>query len=305
MPIMPTNRRALSRIDVRRRNDRATNSVVLEYAGKGLTFHDSIYGYGDGAFMVVSFTEMPFPPELRLLSEETGIPIEALDAAEDVRSAAVDALVAEGLVKAPQMLHEFASPEVFWHPWDLRELERRHVVALSRLVEKHSLAEREMRLRAAQRAPVVAMPLLPQAEVSLPPRVVPQLEIVRVGASPVFPSIPVVCVEIVARVEMAVAQARASELPQRLPGGARRGLQKLPRAQYVATGSGVLLAHESLAEAMRAAEALAMASSVVEIAVVDWDGEWPVVVRRYGEGGRTIYRVEDALKRASEKEEAA
>jgi hypothetical protein len=34
-----------------------------------------------------------------------------------------------------------------------------------------------------------------------------------------------------------------------------------------------------------------------EISVVDYDGEWPVVVRRYGQDGRTIYKVEDALRR--------
>jgi hypothetical protein len=35
-----------------------------------------------------------------------------------------------------------------------------------------------------------------------------------------------------------------------------------------------------------------------EAAVIDWDGEWPVVVRRYGSNGCTVYKVEDALKRA-------
>jgi hypothetical protein len=106
---------------------------------------------------------------------------------------------------------------------------------------------------------------------------------------------------VVAKVQEAVSQARATELPQRLPGGARRALQKLVRAQYVISGADAPSVRGSLLEAMQDAEGMARGSkgSDVEVTVVDWDGEWPVVARRYGEGGRTVYRVEDALKRAT------
>jgi hypothetical protein len=294
--------RALSRIDIRRRLDKPTNSAVLEYTGRGLTFHDGVYGYGDGVFLVVSYTEMPFPPKLRALSEELGVPIESLDVAKDLKSAAVDALIAEGMVKAPQMLAEFAEPVTIWHSWDVRELERRHVVALSRLVELESLAERELRLRARSAAPtIVAAPTEPVellTEPTFEPE--PEPEPIIPASQPVEPADATV-----AKVQMAVTKAREAELAQRLPNGARRALQKLVRAQYVIRGSDAPSVRGSLVEAMQDAEAMASGmrktgSCDVEVTVVDWDGEWPVVVRRYGEGGRTIYRVEEALRRAGE-----
>ena len=63
----------------------------------------------------------------------------------------------------------------------------------------------------------------------------------------------------------------------------------------------------SLVEAMQDAGKIAagMRGGDVEVTVIDWDGEWPVAVRRYGGGGRTVYRVEDALKRAGIEEKAA
>lgn len=304
MPITPNKPRPLSRIDIRRRHDRGTNSTVLEYVGRALRFHERVYGFGDGVFLVVSHDEMPYPPGLRTLSDKLGVPIEVLSVAKDLKSAAVDALIAEGLVKAPQMLHDFAEPEVFWHPWDSRELERRHVVALARVVELESLAERELRLRAARFPVVVAQ----EEPVALAPAVIeidedePEPLSVERLADPALVTI--------SKVQAAIAQAREAELAQRLPNGARRALQKLVRAQYVVRGADAPSVRGSLVEAMRDAETAAasmrkVAGDDVEVTVIDWDGEWPVVVRRYGAGGRTVYRVEDALKRAGIEEKAA
>ena len=315
--------RALSRIDISRRLDRATNSAVLEYTGRALRFHERVYGYADGVFLVVSLDEMPYPPNLRGLSDELGVPIEALSVAKTLKTAAVDALIAEGMVKAPQMLHDFAEPDVFWQPWDARELERRHVVALARVVELEALAERELRLRAAR---IVADPTpsptmivmspepaaLPSPEGRAPlSRLTPESAESEIftkilsAERPVDPALVTI-----AKVQAAIAQARESELAQRLPNGARRSLQKLVRAQYVIRCSDAPSVRGSLAEAMQDAESAAagmrkVAGDDVEVSVIDWDGEWPVVVRRYGAGGRTVYRVEDALKRAGIEEKAA
>jgi hypothetical protein len=323
MPITSAKPRALSRLDIRRRNDRATNSAVLEYTGRALRFHERVYGFADGVFLVVSYDEMPFPPGLRALSDDLGVPVEALSVAKTLKTAAVDALLAEGMVKAPQMLHDFAEPEVFWQPWDARELERRHVVALARVVELEALAERELRLRAAKvvlepvsehRASTTAHLYLEESPVpgraalsGLTPESAESeivTEILSAGR-PVDPAFVTV-----ARVQAAVAQARESELAQRLPNGARRALQKLVRAQYVIRCSDAPSVRGSLVEAMQDAETMAagmrkVAGDDVEVSVIDWDGEWPVVVRRYGAGGRTVYRVEDALKRAGIEEKAA
>lgn len=312
MPITPHKPRPLSRLDVRRRHDRGTNSAVLEYTGRALRFHERVYGYGDGVFLVVSYDEMPYPPHLRALSDELGVPIEALSIAKTLKTAAVDALLAEGMVKAPQMLHDFAEPDVFWHPWDSRELERRHVVALARVVELEALAERELRLRAAKPEVLVSvMEPAPRQDVPELSGLTPESaesEIVTQILSAERPVDPALAT--VAKVQAAVAQARESELAQRLPNGARRALQKLVRAQYVVRCSDAPSVRGSLVEAMQDAESMAagmrkVAGDEVEVTVIDWDGEWPVVVRRYGAGGRTVYRVEDALKRAGIEEKAA
>lgn len=303
MPITSNKPRSLSRIDIRRRHDRGTNSTILEYVGRVLRFHERVYGFGDGVFLVVSHDEMPYPPDLRDLSDKLGVPIEALSAAKDLKAAAVDALIAEGMVKAPQMLHDFAEPEVFWHPWDARELERRHVVAVARVVELQALAERELRLRAA-RLPI-AIVREDVAVVETPEPISEEEPEVRLAEHLADPALVTV-----ARVQVAIAQAREAELAQRLPNGARRALQKLVRAQYIVQGADAPSVRGSLVEAMRDAEVAAagmrkVAGDDVEVTVIDWDGEWPVVVRRYGAGGRTVYRVEDALKRAGIEEKAA
>lgn len=307
MPITSHKPRALSRIDIRRRSDRATNSVLLEYTGRALRFHERVYGFGDGVFLVVSLDEMPYPPDLRALSDELGVPIEALSGAKTLKTAAVEALIAEGMVKAPQMLRDFAEPEVFWHPWDSRELERRHVVALARVVELEALAERELRLRAARLPTVIVEETAPPSEgrssaPGLTAEAAESEDVTEIAERLVDPALVTI-----AKVQAAVVQARESELPQRLPNGTRRALQKLVRAQYVVRGADAPSVRGSLVEAMQDAEKIAagMRGAEVEVTVIDWDGEWPVAVRRYGEGGRTVYRVEDALKRSGAEERAA
>lgn len=172
------------------------------------------------------------------------------------------------------------------------------------MVELESLAERELRLRAARFPVVVAQ----EEPVALAPAVVeidedePEPLPVERLADPALVTI--------SKVQTAIAQAREAELAQRLPNGARRALQKLVRAQYVVRGADAPSVRGSLVEAMRDAETAAasmrkVAGDDVEVTVIDWDGEWPVVVRRYGAGGRTVYRVEDALKRAGIEEKAA
>jgi hypothetical protein len=174
------------------------------------------------------------------------------------------------------------------------------------VVELEALATRELRLRAAH-LPTEPVPA-PQADSREPPQALPELPVEEEEILVVRPADPALVT--VAKVQAAVAQARESELAQRLPNGARRALQKLVRAQYVIRCSDAPSVRGSLVEAMQDAETMAagmrkVAGDDVEVTVIDWDGEWPVVVRRYGAGGRTVYRVEDALKRAGIEERAA
>lgn len=300
---MPPAVRYLSRFDVRRYHDRATNSVCLQYTGSSLKFHDAIYGFPDGVFFVASVDEMPYPPKLIETSQSTGIPIEATNVARALKVAAVDALVAEAMVKAPAMLAEFASPVTQWAAWDHRELERRHVIAVSKLVELTSLCDRELHLRATKVMVDPGLPHIPSfttmpsafahaAPTIMPPPPAPEPEPAGQPTKALLD-----------RTKKAVLVAREAELPQRLPQGARRGLAKLVRSAYLICSEDAPSVRADLAEAMQDAEKIS-ASENVEVTVVDWDGEWPVVVRRYA-AGRTTYRVEDALRRAGVEERAA
>jgi hypothetical protein len=96
------------------------------------------------------------------------------------------------------------------------------------------------------------------------------------------------------RARQALEEARAQELPQRLPGGMRRRLRQAPPAVYILYGE-TMDPRLDLCAAMTDGRSMGRADR--EISVVDYDGEWPVVVRRYGQDGRTIYKVEDALRR--------
>jgi hypothetical protein len=69
----------------------------------------------------------------------------------------------------------------------------------------------------------------------------------------------------------------------------------MPIGLYIAYGE-AMDGRADLCGAM--ADARNMGRKGRETVVVSWDGEWPVVVRRYGQGGRTIYKVESALRRA-------
>lgn len=325
-----TRPKTIYRHDIRRRNDRATNSVVLEFVGRGLDFFGEIYGQPEGVFFVASIDEMPFPPEIVALADELGIPAEQTESGRQLRAAAVEALVSEAMVKAPAMLAEFAEPKVAWQDWDRRTLERTHVIQAARLVSLIRMTEGEMRLRAWKpkldpgplpSLGVMAPPMLVHARVEtlpspvhVPPHVPPVLLIREepLAVLPAPPPVDVVAIPVptvpaeatTRRVEAAIRAARESELSQRLPQGARRHLEKMVRASYVIRGAEVPQSRETLADAMRDAEGVAT-SEKIETTVVDWDGEWPVVVRRYGDGGRTVYRVEDALRRAGIEEKVA
>lgn len=295
---MPDHARTpvLSRTHIKRGFDKPTNSVVLEYIGRTLKFHDRLYGFPEKTFLVVSKIELPYPPRLVELSAELNVPLDVLHATPALKEAAIEAIVADAMVNAPELLLEMSEPETRWQNWDLRDLEKKHVIAMSRLAEVETLAENELRLRSSSskifsspvRAPTVAV------AVAMVPEPEPQVVAVSPAPPPPLPDDTTT-----SRIQEATTQARAKQLPQRLPSGARRALQKLARALYVVHEANAPVAQSDLAMAMQFAEAAARAADVgeVEVTVIDWDGEWPVVVRRYGDDGRIVYRVEDALKR--------
>jgi hypothetical protein len=309
-------RRYLSRADVRQRNDKPTNSVILQYIGRRLDFHSHIYGYPEGTFFVVNRSEVPLPEKLEEQGLEAGINVAALPDAPRLQEAVIECLVAEAMVDAPDLLRELADPDVSWTDSDLKELQRRHTIAASRVTQSEKLLETDLKLRTAGvsepsfEVPSLAGLLGPEPmslyEVPCPPsQALPAPPAPTPVTSPECPPCEEEAEEYdtdlapgsetVQAAAQAVEAAREAELPQRLPKGARRRIERMAPAVYIAFGD-VIESRRDLCAGMT--DGRGMGRKGREVAVISWDGEWPVVVRRYGKGGRVIYKVERALKKA-------
>jgi hypothetical protein len=292
--------------------------MILQYVGTGrraLDFDQYIYGYPDGTFFVASYDEVPLPERVAEMAESRGINVHALPDAPRLKDAVVEALVTEALVQAPELLSELAHPEMRWQDWDRRELERKHTIACARVAELARLVEVDIKLRTAGAArPSYKVPRLdamlgpePAFVGAAPAEVAPVLP----PPVPECPEPAPECEEVevdeevdegfapgsltVQKAKVAVQAAREAELPQRLPGGARRRLRRMAPGRYIVYGE-AMDSRLDLCAAMT--DGRSMGRKGREVAVIDWDGEWPVVVRRFGQGGRTVYKLETALRRA-------
>ena len=332
----------LSRLDIRTRRDRG-GAHVLEYTGRGLSFLDVIYGFDAGVFFAVVPSEIEAPEATQQLAQSCGIVADDHPDMPAFRRAVTHALLTEAMVIAPELLSELAEPQVMWADRDLHELQRRHREALHAVNVTVNTIENDLRRRVAltmrtehapffrpsmapagmawpspiPRTPPVMAHTPPLARgVQVWPEVPEVIEPRRLSAqAPVDPA-PVVerivaevgpdgvpCIpdsQSVERVLKAVVEAREAELPQRLPGGARRRLEKLPVGVYLAVGDNLIPKGDMTAAMIDGQEEGRKSEAVV----IDWNGEWPVVARRFGSGGRVVYKVEQALKRALGEEAA-
>lgn len=291
----------LYRHEIRQRYDRPTGSTVVEYVGNRLSFHTYIYGYPEGVFFAVSADEIPYPPDLQAVADEMCVLIDSMPEAKELREAVVEALAAEAMRDAPDLLGKMASPRVYWLESDGRTFERRHMIALKRVDDISRSMQAKIKMRDPQRAacppaepplvvdepaPTAGMEWGTASEPDRGPHSAPEPASDLQGRLPTSTAVQ--------KAQAAIQAAREAELPQRLPGGARRELQKQPPAVYIAEGSKID-PRANLQSAMTDGQAM---GGEREAVVIDWDGEWPVVVRRYGKQGRIIYRVEEALRRA-------
>lgn len=298
----------LSRVDIRQALDRSTGALTLKYTGRKLRFFDRMFGYDVGVFFAIATNEVPFPESLQTLASAAGVTVDDQPLAAELRRAVAEVLASEAMLEAPEYLGMVAEPRSEWISSDIRELERRNLAAENRVRELSLLVERGLRRKVAPRAadPVVrsAAPLAPPSVFDRPapprhappppPAPAPKVEVEEVEE--IDDVGPVETSDATARrVLAAVKAARAEELPQRLPGGARPALRRLPAGLYVSHGAALDRKLDLCAAMMEGAECGKRAG---ESAVIDWDGEWPVVARRYGAHGRIVYRVEDALRRS-------
>lgn len=295
----------LKRSDIRHELDKPTSSVILRYVGRALRFDDYLYGYPDGAFFAIQLSEVPWPDDLEELSDDLGIAIDPLPDAPRLRTAVADAIAAGALVDAPIYMDDLGvDRDVEWSDWEKRDLERKHRIAESRVAEIARYIANDMKLRASGIAkPSYEIPKVEQFMAPPPPVFAPSAPpVVVMEAEPKEVEVEVVeqddviepASQTVVKAREAVKAARDAELPQRLPSGMRRRLRRMPPSAYVSYGE-ILEGRLDLCAAMTDARSLGRSDR--ESVVIDYDGEWPVVVRRYGKDGRTIYKVEDALRR--------
>jgi hypothetical protein len=300
----------LSRVDIRQVQDRSTGAITLRYTGRKLRFFDRLYGYPDGTFFAVVLSEMPLPEALTTLASAVGVDLDSLPLTVELRRAVADVLVCEAMMEAPEYLNMCADPRTAWLEADARELEHRSLAAENRVRETSRAIETALRRRI--KPPAAALPAV-RTYAPMPPagfgsRFIERLPAPRRLAPPPEPEEVEVEEEIEEidgpvetsettgkRVLAAVKVAREQELPQRLPGGARRALGHLPAGLYVSHGASLDRKADICSAMVEGAESGKRAG---ESTVIDWDGEWPVVARRYGSHGRIVYRVEDALRRS-------
>jgi hypothetical protein len=301
----------LSRVDIRQVQDRSTGAITLRYTGKKLRFFDRLFGYPDGTFFAVVLSEVPLPEALTTLASAVGVDLDSMPLTVELRRAVADLLVCEATMEAPEYLSMCADPRTAWLETDVRELEHRSLAAENRVRETSRAIETSLRRRIAP--PPVALPPIrtfaPMPPAGFGSRFALRLPAPTRAAPPPEPEEaeeevdeievedgPIETSEAAGRrVLAAVKIAREQELPQRLPGGARRALGHLPSGLYVSHGSALDRKADICSAMVEGAESGKRAG---ESAVIDWDGEWPVVARRYGSHGRIVYRVEEALRRS-------
>lgn len=298
----------LSRMNVRKHVDRA-GVITLRYDGH-LPFVAHLYGYDQGVFFALAPSEIPIPQEVEAAAEAAGMIAADHPDMPTFKRAVVDVLLAQATLGAPNLLEELVEVPTRWTQGDQHELERRHARANVAVEAAAKCVLDDLRRRALLRRPFGIPPALAPAPLPAPP--VAAVEVVEVEPIVAVPALPApqepviegefvpVSSATVERAAAAISKARDAELPQRLPGGARRQLSKLPPGVYVISGD-VFEPRKDLASAMTDAQETAHRKETV---VIDWDGEYPVVVRRYGVGGRVVYRVEVALRRAVSEEAA-
>jgi hypothetical protein len=281
----------LYRSEFRVRHDDSLRTSYLVCNDRRLSFFEELYGLPEGAFFSVMYDDVPFRAEVEAMAEKAGVVVGQIVEGQNLRDAVVDALLAEAMVDAPKQLAEMADPPCAWADHDLAILERKHRQAVARVMAAEQLVIGQLRLRTMLFGTAPAPSPSPPVIISEPEPERPEIREIQLDEDfeTYAPSS-----QVVERAIEATTAARSSELPQRLPAGARRQLNRMPPAAYVIRGE-TIEPRTDLCAAM--ADAQAVGRKGAEAVVVDWDGEWPVVVRRYGTDGRTVYKVESALKR--------
>lgn len=274
--------------------------VTLSYNGPLRKRVARMHGQDERVFFVVDVNAIPLPDEIEDLAQQVGMTLSGSAMETSFRELVAEAIVAEAVEKAPEHLLPIIGIDFSWPDSTLVSLERdskekeARVSALIREATARLKSKKSESLQVFDWSPVAASvaraPARAAAAVPHHADADPGPELAVSVAAADAPSVSDVVVQ---KIRAAVRAVRDQDTPQRLPAGARKAVESSAPGQLVWANNKVNSCR-SLEDAIGGARAVAMRGT--ESAVIDWDGEQAVLVRRFATGGATAYRCEDSVK---------
>lgn len=308
----------LQKSDIQRHARR--NVLTLTYNGKIKTRVARLHGHDENTFFVVNTNSIPIPDEIEDLAQQAGTTLAGSATEDSFRRLVADAIIAEAIENAPEHLLEITGVSFSWPDSTLVSLERDTREREDRV--DSLIREVRLRLRAklSERIPVFdwvppttdyspVQSAAPAATVPVqgrsarpgadeqPPEEEPDLDF-SIKDEALRPSDA-----IIAKIREAVRTIREKDIPQRLPAGARKVVEASAPGILIWSGTRTIPC-PSLGDALVAGRAHALKKSATsensqDTVVIDWDGEQPVLIRRFKPGsGVASYRCEDSAKSA-------
>ena len=300
---------SLQRSDIQKHSRRGV--ITLSYAGRNRKRVARLHGQDEDTLFVLNEAVVPLPDDVEELAQQVGVTLIGSPTEEQFRRLVSEALLAEAIEKAPEHLLAITGVSFEWPDATLVTLERdtksaearldaliREVTARlkAKLVQAHTLPvfdwtpsttsaiDRREPVRPAPRRVAPRPAVVDDARDLEPlPEPEPLPQAAGAGASEA----------VLSKIRDATRAARDRDTPQRLPAGARKVVEASPPGALV-WANGKVNVCRSIEDAIGGARAVAVRG--VDAAVIDWDGEQPVLVRRFTAGGITAYRCEDSVK---------
>jgi hypothetical protein len=301
----------LQKSDIQKQSRR--NVLALSYNGKVKARVARLHGHDENTFFVVNINAIPIPDEIEELAQKAGTTLAHSPTEDSFRRLVAEAIIAEAIENAPEHLFEITGAAFSWPDATLVSLERETREREERV--DGLIREVRLRLRAklSERIPVFdwVPPSTDHAPATAPAPVGKPSVAHEAAAPEPEPDVEFSARDealrpsdaVIAKIREAVRAIREKDVPQRLPAGARKVVEAAAPGVLIWT-AGKAIACPSLADALVAARAHALKKSAAsqnaqETVVIDWDGEQPVLVRRFRPGsGATAYRCEDFAKPA-------
>lgn len=307
----------LQKSDIQKHTRR--NAMTLSYAGKVKARVARLHGHDENTFFVVNTNAIPIPDEIEELAQQAGTTLAGSPTEDSFRRLVAEAIIAEAIESAPEHLFEITGTAFSWPDSTLVSLERDTREREERV--ESLIREVRLRLRAklSERIPVFDW-VPPSTDYTTPSQEPAASGATKAPAKSATAESPAAPVEpepeldfsvrdealrpsdaVISKIREAVKAIREKDVPQRLPAGARKVVEAAAPGILIWYG-GRAIPCPSLGDALTAGRAHALKKSATaqnsqDTVVIDWDGEQPVLVRRFKPGsGATTYRCEDFVK---------